>query len=264
MSGIFSNPDSQLWSTLISFIALILSLRPLVNEKIKGVKIRINSADTIIISHYLGSVALTFFLNIVNIGGRSVSISGIDCIILGKNGFYLNLPVKRYYSRQPSSHPSFHYPKHYLGNISLKPEEHWSEIVHCFKTLNEDEEKEVDRIMEMEGDNFKFKVNKFFNNEFNLTEGDYHLLIAVISESKEILAACGYKFTLYNHHINKLISVKDSYENGNDFYYDSFDYNKTISPRLISLPDKDTMEKIQKVHNEEKTLKYKIKKKRFI
>lgn len=243
MSEIFFILNSQFWSTLVAVIALFLSQLPPLKEYIKGVKIRINAADTVIISHYLGSVALTFFLNIVNIGGRSVSLSRINCIIKDNSGFNLSLPVKRYYSRQPSSHPNFHYPKHYLGNISLKPEEHWSEIVHCFKTLSEDEEIVVNKIMEMKGKEFEIHVTKFFDDKFKLKEGDYQLLIAAVSESEKILAVCGYNFTLYSHHINKLRLIKSLYKNGNDFYYDSFDYSKVISPRLIPMTDEEAMEK---------------------
>jgi|GEM_PF-2252740 len=242
------------FSSIIAFLALVLSQLPPLRVLIKGVKIKIVAEDKIKLTHFLGSVSLVFFLNIYNAGGRSVSISKIDCVIKNDNCLLLHLPPQGYYSRQPPSQANQQIQEYFIGLIPLKAGEAWGETVHCFSPWTQEEEEHVnDIILKIKNSIAKNKneykknvptvadessVNEAINEferKFNLEKDEYHLLIAVFSESNEILAVTGYSFKLYDNHIQTLKAYTKRYKYG--VYLPSSDPIMAVWPRLTPITD---------------------------
>lgn len=261
--------SSQACSTMVAFLALVLSQLPPLQVIFKGTKIKIVGSDQVSISHFLGGIHLVFFLNIYNTGGRSTSISKIDCVIKSDDGLLLHLPAQRYYSRQPSNQTNHQVLEYFMGLIPLKPEETWSETVHCFSLWTQEEEKQVnDIILKTRSDigakqmvladknvwveaneNIVIEAKSFFENKFNLKTGNYRLLVAIISESNQILSTSGYNFNLYENHIQALRGCTERYKYGEGIYFPSSDPLAVVYPRLKPITDELAMEEYKNIRS---------------
>lgn len=259
--------SDQACSTMIAFLALILSQIPPLRVVFKGIKIKATTTDQISLSHFLGNINLTFFLSIYNTGGRSVSISKIDCVIKSvNNSLCLHLPAQRYYSRQPPSQPNQQILEYFIGIIPLKPEETWSETVHCFSLWTQKEEEQVNNLISKirsdiwekkkkfpdpnvwveANENDVIEARDFFENKFNLKKGNYYLLVAIISESDKVLTTCGYNFSLYDNNIHNLRACTGKYKYGEGIYFPSSDPLAVIYPKLTPMPSELAMREYNK------------------
>lgn len=265
---VMENP--AVWSAVIAVLALILSQLPPLREIIRGLKVRITVPEIFTIIHFLGNIRMYIFLDVHNIGGRFVSISKIDCVIKDAGGSRWNIPAQTYISRQPTS--SGQPPQEFLiGWISLKPGEHWSRNVRCFKLLSEAEEEKVNDIISKIRDNITAKLQQrivqtqalveadegivkeakdFFEKKFSLSKGNYQLFIAVLSESNPvILSVRGFEFTLFESHIRSLRAITEEYKYGAGIYYPSLDPTKVVWARLRPIPDEQAREAYEKLRS---------------
>lgn len=263
---------------------MVLSQIPPLRVIIRSPKIRIVGIDQFTLYHYFGNVGLNLFLSIHNAGIKSVSISKIDCVIKNDEGLLLHLPAQMYYSRQFSNQHNQPVPQYFLGIISLKPDETWSETVNCFSLWSQEEEKRINDITSKIRENIEAKkqfsyimskvdindyeakqnidlnswtksekdidseVKNFFENKFSLKADNYHLLIAVISESNEILAISGYNFNLYEDQIQILRRCTERYKSGVGIYT-TFDPKDFVYPRLKPINDELSMEEYKNIRS---------------
>jgi hypothetical protein len=69
--------ELEFWSILIALIALILSQIPPIKLWFKKSKLKVDTYDSIWITHHIGNPIVEFNLIIKNIGGRNILINKI-------------------------------------------------------------------------------------------------------------------------------------------------------------------------------------------
>ena len=243
--------DPTVWSMIIAGVALVLSQLPPLREIIKGTKVKITNPDTFQLYHYLGSIHLTLFLDIHNIGGRSVVIDKLYSFILDENDDVFHFPAQSYMPR--SVVPSESLPEFPVGRIILKPDERWYENTHFYKMWTEAAVEEVDEIVLSVRDNIYQKqkskeendgnwistdsdihqrVIQFFYKNFPLFKGNYRFILVALAEDDSVLAIKGYEFTLFESHIRTLKSYIDDYQYGAGIYFPLRDTMKYLWIRL--------------------------------
>jgi len=251
--------DPTFWATVIALLALILSQLPPIAQLLKRRQLLIIVSEQLALYHYLGNIQFLAFLGLHNTGGRDVTIGRIDCVIADEDGHRWPVPAQTYLSRQPSAVAGQAAPELFMDWISLKPGGHWGETVHFFKVWSvQDEQNAASLTSRMRADiNAKLALRKpdeakkpaeaddalvkeateLFEKKFNLTKGNYRLVIAALSEKKEPLTVRGFDFTLFDHQIQALRSATEDYKVGAGVYYPNLDPSRQAVIRLRPLQD---------------------------
>ena len=152
------------WGTVVAVIALILSQLPPIRDLLKGTKLRLAVPERFTLWHFLGNINITIPLLIQNIGGGSVNIARIDCVIRDADGTHVwDLPAQNfYYPIRPDQ-------GFLAGPILLKPNEQWSGNVHCFRTWSEADEESANEVIVRD-----HNIVNSFEQAFYLDEGPRH------------------------------------------------------------------------------------------
>jgi hypothetical protein len=202
-----------------------------------------------VLSHHLGNLTAQVFIDIENIGGASVTIRYLDFLIMDDRDAW-QLPVRTYYSRLQQLNPSFQEIPFFP--ISLKPGEHWAEQVRSYADWTESQEREAGSIttaiqtditeklkrphpdsapdtatnfpvMPPRGKPFEpqeadaalvQKAIAFFQKNFWLDIGNYHLIVVAKSDSNSALLVKGFSFLILESQRNTLRSFADDYKYG--------------------------------------------------
>lgn len=254
--------DTDIASVAIAFTALAVSVAPHVANLMKGSRIRFNVPEVIAFNHYLGNINLNIFIDIRNVGGKAVNISKIECHIRnldaeGDPG--IRIPARTYYSRQPPA-PGQMSAEFFIGTLTVKTGDHWSETVRFFNLWKRPDEEKVNEIVSnVRGDIFKKSrlgaqlgqngpweaeeglvkaaIELFDKNFGYLCEGNYRITISVHSES-EVLQAKSYDFTLFKNNIQSVRQAAlEDYSLGAGIYYPTTNPNATIWTRIRPVGD---------------------------
>lgn len=120
---VFKNIDFD-WKAIIALLALILSQLPPVRQLFKGKKLRMSIADVVQFTHYFGNTNLSLWIDLENVGAKTITIKRINCFlrrqeqtlqVLTARTFWLTESLSR---EKPIQLP--------LPEIGLKPGERWS------------------------------------------------------------------------------------------------------------------------------------------
>lgn len=262
--SILKNPG--VWGVFVAAVALILSQFPPISDLIKGVKIKITVPGQFTLYHFIGNIQIYLLIGIHNIGGRSVSISRLECFITDDQRHIWHLPAQTYISRQ-QSYQSNVLQEFLLGLISLKPGEQWNEAVRCCRLWSETEEEKANEIISQVTKSISSKCPSansqiqveadekpvgeaisFFKKLFDLHKGNFKFFIAALSEDNSVLAVRSFDFTLFESNINVLRSHTDQYKYGYGIYSPVSDWTKYVSVRLRPITDdKRTLETYEKL-----------------
>lgn len=258
--------DPGVWGVFVAAVALILSQFPPISDLIKGVKIKITVPGQFTLYHFIGNIQIYLLIGIHNIGGRSVSISRLECFITDDQRHIWHLPAQTYTSRQ-QSYQSNVLQEFLLGLISLKPGEQWNEAVRCCRLWSETEEEKANEIISQVTKSISSKCPSansqiqveadekpvgeaisFFEKLFDLHKGNFKFFIAALSEDNSVLAVRSFDFTLFESNINVLRSHTDQYKYGYGIYSPVSDWTKYVVVRLRPIPDdKRTLETYEKL-----------------
>ncbi|MBI3302666.1 MAG: hypothetical protein HYZ72_11430 [Deltaproteobacteria bacterium] len=260
--------NPAVWSVMVAALAVVLSQLPPVREMVKGRRIRIVIPEQFMLYHYLGNVQINLFLVMQNIGGKAVSIAKIDCIITDGGNSRWDLPAHSYYSRLPPNQPGQSPPELLLGWIPLKPGEHWSETLHCFKFWSTPEERRANEITAKIRNNIVTKrlqlpaaqfaeadaeliteAKDFFRTKFNLSEGNYQLVVAALAESDQVLDVRGCEFTLFESSIRALQAMTEEYKYGAGVYYPTQDLTNIVYARVRPIDEKQARQTYEKLRS---------------
>lgn len=176
-------------SAVIAVLALILSQLPPIRQMLKGKKLRITVADPVQISHFFGNTNLTFWVDLVNVGGKTISVSRLVCL-LARQGRIQLLTAKTYWLTELlSSDKPLQLP---LPEIVLKPGERWSGYVHLWdtETWGRATERRVKSLMVKIRDNISEKAAKRDKEMIDIPVGDRPLVEAdshLIQEASDIV-----------------------------------------------------------------------------
>ncbi len=168
--------SSSNWSFWIAVLSLIISIAPTLRNLIKGQKVQITVPEQFSLFHYLGNLHLNIFVDIHNIGGTYISISRIECTIKDANDSATwILPAQSYISRQ-APQPGQGKQEFLIGGISLKPQERWSEIIHCYKLFSDADDEKSSEIISKIGNNItKKRQHRSVDDPPQLIEADESL-----------------------------------------------------------------------------------------
>lgn len=249
----------EAWSAAIALLALVLSQLPPVHQLLKRRALRIVVPEYFSLYHFLGNLNLLGFVALHNIGGKTLTVAKIDCLVRGESNVW-HLPGLMYQSRLPQGPAGQQNVEFFVEWTVLKPDDHWSETVHFFKPWSFQEEEDAAEIISKIKNNITAKLDQrppdapkklveadeslveeakgFFKKRFTLSKGNYRVVIAALSEKKELLAARGFDFTLFDNHIKTMRSAAEDYKIGAGIYYPA-DPSKQIAIRLRPLSDAD-------------------------
>ena len=249
--------EPAFWSVLVAVVAIALSQIPPIRELVRGADLSIVVPDQFMLWHFLGNVQANIFVDIRNKGGRIAYVHRIDCRIKDEGGATVcEIPAVTYYPRQPSSQADRQTLEYPVGVIIIKPGEHWSETIHCYKPWNDAEEERISEIiLDIRNDigtkikpaenvalveadeKLVQKAMDFFRDKFPLRRGNYHFLIAAVSESGRLMCVRGFRFTLFEAHIRALRSYTEGYKYGAGIYFPIQDASKVVWVRIRPIPD---------------------------
>jgi len=237
--------DPAFWSTVIAVVALVLSQLPPVRELLKARQLRILIPDNLTLQHYMGNLQLVVFLALRNSGGREVMVQKVECVITSEEGRHWRLPAQTIVTSPAGGHSS---PELFMGWVSLKPDEQWTQTVRFFKVWSVQDEEEATGISARIRTDINTKISQrlpeqsnklaeadpelvqqakdFFEKRFSLTKGSYRLLVAASSDGNELLCVRGFDFTLFDHQVRALRSAVDDYKIGAGIYYMNNDPSK--------------------------------------
>lgn len=256
----------EVWSAGIALLALVLSQLPPVHQLLRRRALRIVIPEYLSLYHFLGNINLLGFVALHNTGGKTMTVAKIDCIVTSE-GAKWNLPGLMYQSRHSQGGGGQPNLEFFVEWSVLKPDEHWSETVHFFKPWTVQEEEDAAEIISKIRSNINTKIaqrppdapkvpveadgefvreaKEFFLKRFQLVKGNYRIVIAALSEKKEVLALRGFDFTLFDNHIKTLRSASDDYKLGAGIYY-AADPSKQVPIRLRPISDADARQEYLK------------------
>lgn len=122
----------EFWSAFTAALALILSQFPPVKQMIKGKRLRFVVANTISLTHTYGNTNMSIWLDIENVGGRTITIGKIACLIFREQVKVQTLTAKTYWLTESLSRDKpVELP---ITEIALKPGDRWSGYLHLWDT----------------------------------------------------------------------------------------------------------------------------------
>lgn len=262
--------NPALWSVAVASVAVMLSQMPPLASLLDRPQVEVRVNGLLSLSHYLGNIQTQMFIDLHNTGDRTAYVSSIDVVMLNKEQTDVwHLPARTYYSRQMPAQPGqvMEYP---IGLLALRPGEVWSESIRCYELWDNREEREVNGIAYAIQKSIQTKlferaraptdayvppvsadeqaVSKaveFFENKFDLVPGEYMLIVAARTGQYEesILDLRGFRFVIYDNHIDTLRSQVDDYRFGAGIYYPITDTLKFVS--TIRLEPIDSSEAVR-------------------
>ncbi len=245
--------DPGVWSTAIAFLALVLSQLPPIRELLRGLSLKINVADQVVLTHNLGLPHMIMFIDLRNTGGQAASVIELDCVIRDNEGKSWRLPAQTYQIPQPNNGPA----ELLIGSVVLKPSENWKGTIRCYRQWTETEEEEISAIRSEIQSSITSKLPRvspeeqrlvpselveadkqcvdrgisFWSRNFDLHKGNYVLYFAALADNHKVVAVERFAFTLYESQIQSLKSIADDYKYGAGIYYLG-NTNKDVIVRL--------------------------------
>jgi len=192
------------------------------------------------LQHFLGNTAVLIFINLINLGDKTISLTKMNCVIKHESGHQWNLIAQSYISRQPPGQPGQNPPQYPIIRITLKAGESWNENVRFTEQWSEAKQDEINEIvfntrnnveMRQKGqvtqdtlaevdDELQRKTLTLFEREFDIRPGNYQAFIAAIYESNTLLSLRGFNFSIFENSIKALRArTIEGYKYGAGVYF---------------------------------------------
>lgn len=253
--------SATVWTAVIAVLALILSQLPPVREMLRGTRLSIIVPEYMVLTHSLGNINLTTSVTLHNTGGRGVTVAGLDCGLLADDGRRWHIPAQTYIDRDSQPLVGQQRVQLFMEWIPLEPKEFWSETVVFFKPWSVEEEGKAQDITGRMRSDISEKLSQrlpekanvpveadtelvnqakeAFQKRFDLTIGNYKLLLAAISETEHIIAVRGFQFSMFESHVRAMRSLVEEYRTGAGVVFPSSDPSKVAVIRLKPISEDD-------------------------
>jgi hypothetical protein len=246
------------WSLVVSAIAVVLSQLSPIADLIKGEQIQLTTANSLNLAHNLGNLGVLMPVNIENTGGKKVKIAKIELVIRDTSNQKRTLVAQTYFSK--STPQMLETP---LTSIVLKPGETWNEVIRCWSPYDEQSEAEAAAVMSdvqrsiaaqaatlspkiyEASDSSVKRAKAFYAKNFSLHQGTYDCCLVVLDAKNRVMAADGYRFTLYEHHLALLASLTEDYKYGLGVYLPS-----QKPPAAVQVRDRLRTEEALKIYKQ--------------
>lgn len=237
--------STEFWTAFIAAIALIFSQFPPIKQMIKGKRLRWAVADRIGLTHVSGNTNMSIWLDLENVGGRTITIRKIACLVLRGQVKVQTLIAKTYWLTESlSRNKEVEIP---ISEIVLKPGDRWSGYLHFWDTQSwtQDIQSKISSLTTKIKDDIETKLSERANlhpeipsselveageelvREFtNLTKtlykieiGDYELLFTAHEDfSAPPLRLSGFNITVYEKDSRDIYKDADDYKYGYGVY----------------------------------------------
>lgn len=240
-------------TAIAAFAALLLSQLPPIRFLIRGRRVQIVMAESVMITHYLGNVNVVAFLSIVNTGGIAVALADLRCRLVGPDGAQRDLPAQTSISRELPMQQGQASPEFPLGWVTLKPSEQWSQTVRFYEPWSDSDARETSDIVQAIRENITTKLPpeptpgylaeadtplvdracRFFGTHFDLQAGPYQLEVAAALPTGCVIAEQHYEFTLHESAVGALRTGAEEYKYGAGIYFASSDPRSVAWVRAV-------------------------------
>ncbi|WP_141699061.1 hypothetical protein [Candidatus Thiosymbion oneisti] len=223
--------SSGFWTSVIAFIALVLSQFPPVTKLFPSWGAEIEIAARMALDNKFGIVSYSVYFNIKNVGNRPIKVEEVVLSVKRPDGSRKEYEAKDYRERESSS---VIYP---IVSLNIEEGDQWSENVlfgpdtppdtqEKFNDLRmkigldilEERQRNSDmacqkRWYEAKEENVD-KAVEFFKENFDLPKGEYIASFKVYGRDNALIAEKSYRFTIYDYHIKMFKSQVDDYKYG--------------------------------------------------
>jgi hypothetical protein len=223
------------WTALVGLLALFTfvftQIFPPLRLILKKRNLRLGVVEYVQLSHFLGNLLLGLHLDIHNTGGFGIVVQRIKCVLIGpRPELDKDLTAYRYSLSSTDVRT--------LGEIWVNYEEHWSGDVIFSRLLSQDQQAASNEIMsairtdlekeqkivstnvsneeELRARNSALQrlaqdrkmhtdsAEAFFRTQFNIVEGNYKLIVGLISDDQKLKDARAFEFTVFRNHVQLL------------------------------------------------------------
>lgn len=225
--------DWTFWAFAASAIAILFSQLPPVKFWFRRGKLALELSEKIWLSHMAGFTNLQAYINIRNIGGRSVRVTKISMDLVRHNKHLVETKVHTYIANEENASNRVAFtPFH------LQVEHEWGFRVNAFQGLVAKEDRalyklrralrlnigdKLDKAKQKDGDsaatvvadnNVLQPLLALFNKNFVLEAGEYEMKTTVHTVPIASTLTVEHRFTLYDEDSSELKSYADDYKFG--------------------------------------------------
>jgi len=239
MSAVVSTPTGAwdgptILAAATAVVALLVSLWPRILRIIKGCRIEIVIAESVMITHYMGNIHVVCFLSLINTGAVQARIGRLTCVLKRPDGVGVVLPAQAYISREAPAIQGQGSPEYPLGWVIVAPDGQWSETVRFYEPWSDETAQESSDVAEsIRADisrqlpglqepeqlaearsELVERAHELFESNFDLSAGDY--MISVIAETPDgrCLRQRDFSFRLHGSAVGTLRGGVDEYKYG--------------------------------------------------
>ncbi len=256
------------WKAIIALLALILSQLPPIKQMLKGKRLRMVVADIAQLFHLFGNTNLSLWIDLENVGGKTITIRRIKSILARREEMSQTLTAKTYYVTESFSRDRVvELP---FAEIALKAGEKWSGLIHFWdtQTLSKSVETKLKSAISKIRNNVIEKVSQQ-NNEMasvpvlnrplveadsellqeileivknlgKIEEGEYELLVAVYEEPDHSpFKIQGFDLTVFESDVKDIFEDTEDYKYGFGIHLPSRK-NKTVDVHIRSKNEKES------------------------
>jgi hypothetical protein len=231
------------WGAFIAILALILSQLPPIKQMIRGKRLRMAIADTANFSHVFGNTNMSLWVDLENVGGKTITVNRIKCYLTRHDGPTQILNARAYWMTESlPSERQFLLP---FAEISLKPGDKWSRFLQFWdtktwsksvesktksliskmrvdistKAMESDKELSaiaMDQRPTVEADiSLMQEINDLVRSLKKIEEGDYELLVGAYEESTPTpLKMLGFNLTIFENDAREIFEDMEDYKYG--------------------------------------------------
>ena len=232
-------------ATLVAATSLAVTLWPRLHDRLRGPQVHLSVGETFAVSHQLGNIQISLFVDVENSGGRGLTISKINCVLAEADASADHkqrrrwvLPAQTMIVQSSAVQPGQAFPELLVGPIHLESGAHWQQMVRCYRRLSESDEAEADRIRvgiaksigdkqrqmaipypalqaRIEADPEAVdEAREFVRRLFSLPKGPYEIYVAAHGGSRPPLVVKGFTFVLYENAVSAFHEITENYRYG--------------------------------------------------
>jgi hypothetical protein len=223
--------DWTFWAFLASAVAILLSQLPPIRLWFSKGKLISEAGNKVWVTHMLGYTNVQVYLNLRNVGGRTVRLRGIAFELSLHGRPVAAIAAQNYIANELNPKPVVFTP------FNLRPGDEWGYRVNAFVSLVAKEDKVLGRLRRALKRNIADKVAErdakgephklvvaddevllpmldLFKRNFVLEAGEYDLAISFDTDTPRANLSAMYRFTLYEADSAELKAYADDYKHG--------------------------------------------------
>jgi hypothetical protein len=236
----------KILTAVVSVAALVLSQLPPIKQLLKGKKLRLAVADRAQLSHFFGNTNMTLWLDIENVGGRTLTVRSVRCYLLCDGVPVQPLAARTYVITESLSREkpavvtmpeiALKIGDRWSGYIQLYDNRAWTtDIEHKLKTVIRKIKEDVSAKAIARDDAIRInpkltppgeglvdadqlllnELVEIKNNLKKVVQGNYSLLVAAYEDSDgKPLKVLGFEFTLFKEDIGEVFENVDDWKHG--------------------------------------------------